>query len=144
MNRSHRASFPGFLSTQNSERGMTLIEVVVALGILAAVAVIFLVGMSTSSRAVMVSQDHVTADSLAKSEMEYVKSLPYDDTGVPLIYAIDPTITIPQGYNISVTAERLDPDGDGFADDDNLQQITVTITRDGVAILTVVGYKVNR
>jgi type II secretory pathway pseudopilin PulG len=142
MMKSRRAPFTGFRSAQNSQLGFTLIEAVIALGILAAVAVIFLVGMQTSSRAVMVSQEHVSADSLAKSEMEYVKSLPYDDTSVPLIYAVDPTITIPQGYNISVTAVRLDR---GYPTvDDGIQQITVTVTRDGVAVLTVSGYKVNR
>jgi prepilin-type N-terminal cleavage/methylation domain-containing protein len=126
--------------THHGETGFSLIEVVIALAILAAVAVIFLVGMSTSSRAVLVSQERVTADSLAKSEMEYVKGLPYDATTIPLSYAVDPGLAVPQGYNITVAAARLDPKN-GTNNDVGLQQITVTITNNGVTVYTVVGYK---
>jgi prepilin-type N-terminal cleavage/methylation domain-containing protein len=131
---------------QNGERGFTLIEILVALGILAAVAVVFLLGMTTSSKAVMVSQERVAVDSLAKSQMEYVKSLPYDDVNNPITYPIDPNLDIPPGYSILVNAERLNPDGpsDPPTDDDGLQQITVTVTRNGELSFELVGYKVNR
>jgi prepilin-type N-terminal cleavage/methylation domain-containing protein len=144
--RRQQVAFPAFGPARNGERGLTLIEILVALGILAAVAVIFLVGMETSSKAVMVSQERVTADSLAKSQMEYVKSQLYD-ADYPPVYGLDPDISIPQGYGIAVTAERWDPVNDVLSTDDTgLQKITVTITRDGEPepVLTVVGYKVNR
>jgi prepilin-type N-terminal cleavage/methylation domain-containing protein len=135
-------AFRSLRSAPNRETGFSLIEVLVALGILAAVAVVFLVGMSVSSKAVMVSQQAVAVDSLAKSQMEYVKSLPYDDTSVPRpVYGVDPSLTIPQGYNIAVAAQRLKLKDDGT--DGGLQQITVTVTHDE-KVFTLVGYKVNR
>lgn len=134
-----------FIQTvRHNQSGLTLVEVLVALAILAAVAVIFLLGLSTASRATVVSQERVTADSLAKSQMEYVKSSPYDDVNNPPLYGIDPNLLIPEGYGVSVTAEHLDPDNDGTDDDDGLQKITVTITRNGETIFTLESYKVNR
>ena len=132
-------------SLTGSQLGMTLIEVLVALGILAAVAVVFLVGMATSSKAVMVSQKNVAAESFAKSELEYVRSSPYDDTNNPPIYAVDPNITVPQGYGVAVAAQRLDPKGDGIGNDDGIQKITVIVTYNGEQppAFTLVGYKVK-
>jgi type II secretory pathway pseudopilin PulG len=124
---------------------MTLIEVLIALSIIAAVSTTFLVGMATSSKAVIVVQEHVNAESLAKSQMEAIKRWAYDATGIPPNYqaaklTAKPT-DITAGYDINIAAERLDPKNDGFGNDDGLQQITVTITRDGRTIFTLEGYK---
>jgi type II secretory pathway pseudopilin PulG len=112
---------------------MTLIEVLVALGILAAVAVVFLVGMATSSKAVMVSQEAVIADSLAKSQMEDTKARDYAPTY--------PKITIPQdlvdqGYDVAIVAAPL------HNLNDDIQKITVTVTYNEETAFTLVGYKV--
>lgn len=132
----------------NAEPGFSLIEILVALGILAAVAVVFLLGMSTSSKAVMVSQESVAFDSLAKSQMEFIKSQPYDDNldHNPPQYLMLPADQIPAGYVIEIAAVRLNPDGPGDPtdDDDFLQQITVTITGNGQTTYTLVDYKVKR
>jgi len=130
--------FTGLRSALNSERGMTLIEVLVALGILAAVAIVFLAGMATSSRAVIVSQKSVAAESLAKSQMENTKAQTYVD-GVTTY----PKITIPQdlvdqGYDVTIVALPL------HATDDGIQKITVTVTYNGETAFTLEGYKVNR
>ena len=123
-------------SLTGSQLGMTLIEILVALGILAAVAVVFLVGMATSSKAVMVSQKSVAAESLAKSQMENTKAQTYVD-GVTTY----PKITIPQdlvdqGYDVTIVAEPL------HTPDDGIQRITVTVTRNGETAFTLEGYKV--
>jgi len=127
---------------RNNEKGLTLIEVLVALGILASVAVVFLLGMSTSSKSVIVSQERVTVERLAKSEMEYIKSYTYNESDPP-VYGIDPDLVIPAGYNISYTAERMDPKKDGYATDDGLQKITVTVTHSGEPSITMEGYKLK-
>jgi len=141
MNKRRQVAFPAFSPARNGEGGLTLIEILVALGILAAVAVTFLLSMTNSSRAVMVSQERVAVDSLAKSQMERIKSQLYDDT-IPIEYT--ELADIPDGYDIDITAVRLDPDEDGFDDDDGLQEITVTVTHDGETAFELVGYKVNQ
>jgi len=147
-----QAIFKGYRSTHNGEGGLTLVEVLVALGILAAVAVVFLLGMTTSSRAVMVSQESVAAESLAKSEMEYVKSVTYLDA--PWSYDIpsnppswDPSHSLPSGYDaysIQVNAAQMEVNPNNPAgEDDGLQKITVTVLRNGETVFTLVGYKVR-
>jgi type II secretory pathway pseudopilin PulG len=116
---------------------MTLIEVLVALGILAAVAVVFLVGMSVSSKGVMVSQEAVAVDSLAKSQMEDAMARPYDAMNPYPTIAI-PQDLVSQGYGITVQHSPV------HATDDGLQRITVTITRNGQTAFTLVGLKTNR
>jgi len=135
-------SFPGLRSVRRGERGMTLIEVLIALSIIATVSTTFLVGMSTSSKYVIVNQEHVNAESLAKSQMEAIKRWEYDAAGIPPNYEAAKLTDITTGYDINIAAERLeaDPDNDP-SEDDGLQQITVTITRGGRTILTLEGYK---
>jgi prepilin-type N-terminal cleavage/methylation domain-containing protein len=133
-------AFRGLRSAPNRESGFSLIEILVALGILAAVAVVFLVGMATSSKAVMVSQKAVAVDSLAKSQLEDTKAQTYVD-GVTTY----PTIAVPadlasQHYAITVAAAPPP----GHTTTDGIQQITITITRPGQPDFTLVGYKVNR
>jgi type II secretory pathway pseudopilin PulG len=143
MTRSRRqAALNGFRPAHNGELGLTLIEILVAMGILAAVAVTFLVGMTTSSKAVMISRESVTVESLAKSQIERVKSWVYDINDPPNYQAARLT-DIPTSYNIQISAVRLDPENDGLADDDGLQQITVTVTSDDGSIFALVGYKVK-
>ena len=119
---------------------MTLIEVLIAMGIIAAVAVIFISGMATSSRTVMVNQEQVTGESLAKSQMEYVKRQTYDAIGTIEYAELDPG-QIPAGYDILITAEVLNPRGDGTTNDDGLQMITITVTHNGRTVFTLEGYK---
>ena len=124
-----------------SEKGFSLIEVLVSLAILGLIGVVFLSGLATSSKALSTTDELDTAKNLARSQMEYVKSLPYDYTNDPPVYVVDPSLTIP-GYSIPpVVAQRLKLKDDGT--DGGLQQITVTVTHDE-KVFTLVGYKVNR
>jgi len=120
------------------EKGLTLIEVLVALGILAAVGVTFVTGITVASKGSMVSQERVNAESLAKSQMEDTKAQAYVEEANTY-----PAITLPadlsaQGYAVSVVAQPLN------SPDDGIQRITVTVTRNGETIFTLVDYKVNR
>jgi len=141
--RRRRVAFPAFSPARKGERGFTLLEVLVALGILAAVAVAFLMSMTTSSKAVMISQESVAAESLAKSQMEVIKNWQYDDTNNPPYYEDAKLTDIPDGYDINIAAVRLDPKEDTTANDDGLQEITVTVTRDAEATYTLIGHKVK-
>jgi prepilin-type N-terminal cleavage/methylation domain-containing protein len=127
----------------SGERGLTLIEVLVALGILTAVGATFMIGLTVTSKASLVSQERVNTESLAKSQMERIKSWQYDSDNNPPQYgdAKLPPEDFPAGYDITITAIRLDPKGDGTGNDDGIQKITVTVTLNGEAIFTLDDYK---
>jgi type II secretory pathway pseudopilin PulG len=128
----------------NDSQGSTLTETLVALAILGIVGIIFLTGLGVSSKSLIVSQQRVTAESLTKSQVEYVKNSTYDETNNPPVYTIDPDLSVPEGYSISVSAERLDPEGDGTGNDDGLQKIEVTVDFDGSTVFTLVSYLMNQ
>lgn len=122
----------------NDERGMTLVEVLVALAILAAVAGVFLTAISTTSKAVMVGQEHVNAESLAKSQMESIQQQNYHED---LQY--DKITQIPTTYAIDINVVLLDPRMDQQGDDQDLQKIIITVTHLGKTVFTLEGYKCN-
>jgi prepilin-type N-terminal cleavage/methylation domain-containing protein len=127
-----------------NEKGFTLIEVLVSLVLLGIIGGAFLGSMGTASKAIFVADEQATAESLARSQMEYIKKHGYDAIYNPPHYGIDPDLDIPDGYEIITTAERLDPDSDGTDDDDNIQSITVTVSHGGKELITLEDYKVNR
>jgi len=120
------------------ERGTTLIETVVALAILGAIAVTFLSGLATTTKAVGLTDEQTTAESLAQSQMEWVKNASYSYNAT----AYSP-VSIPGGkdyinYSAIITAEPLhDPD-------DGIQKITVTVKRSDKEVIKLEGYKVDR
>jgi prepilin-type N-terminal cleavage/methylation domain-containing protein len=126
-----------------NEKGFTFIEVVIALGVLGIIAVGFLSGLGTASKALSIADERETANNLAEAQIENVKRQPYDDDITrPPQYSLMPDI--PDHYSIDQPlAERLDPDLDGFDDDDGIQKITVTVRHDGKEVLTLEDYKVN-
>ena len=137
------------------ETGVTLIETLVALAILGAVAVAFLSGLTTASNATIIITEQATAENYARSEIEYVKSLDYIDYGIPGHDEYGPSYrhgspeVVAAGYDIELDIESIDPDTGlpyppGPPEDEGIQRITATITRNGESILAVVGYKVDR
>jgi prepilin-type N-terminal cleavage/methylation domain-containing protein len=135
----HRWAFPGFRSALKGEQGLNLVEVLIALAILAAVAGVFLVATATSSKAVMVGQQQVSAEGLAKSQMESIQQQNYSVDGVS--YTKLSQSQIPTGYDIQFTVVRLNPQKDLTGNDQGLQKITVTVTHGGNTIFTLQGYK---
>ena len=123
---------------QGSSRGFTLIEVVIALALFGIIALTFVSALYTASIALILADERATAESLARSQMEYIKNSDYDNINDPPEY---PAIYIPDGYNIDIEAVRLDPEKDGTDDDDGIQKITVIVSRDGEEVITLEGYK---
>jgi len=111
---------------------MTLVETLVALAIFGLVAGIFLGGLYVSSKSVMVSQERVAAESLAKSQMEDIKA---QDYAVSYSEIAIPDDLDAQGYDVGIGVQDVHVD---------LQKITVTVDRNGDTAFTLVGYKVNR
>ncbi len=150
MKKNRKQIASGSSLSESGQRGMTLIEVLIALAILAAVAVVFLLGLTTSSRGVMVSQKSVSAESLAKSELEYVKSFSTTNyRAAEWAYQLpsnppqwEPGRTLPEGYSgysVEVTASFVP----GHNPDDGIQKITVIVKQGGTPALTLVGYNVK-
>ncbi len=129
----------------HSERGIALTEALVTLGITSIVTVAFLFSMSTTSKAVLVSQQQVTAENLAKSQLEYIRSQQYDEVNNPPEYAEIPAGDIPENYTIAISTERLDPGETGSLNEDHgLQKITVIVNYDGAQAFHLEGYRMKR
>lgn len=95
--------------------------------------------LSTGSKGVASSVDHVTAEGLARSQLEQIKGDAYNGT-----YS---TIPAPIGYSIDISIAYWDPTLNSFVATDTgsgLQRITVGISRGSNTILQVEDYKVNR
>ncbi|MCJ7425596.1 MAG: type II secretion system GspH family protein [Dehalococcoidales bacterium] len=146
------------------QRGFGLVEVIIALGLLGVIGIAFLGALATASNAIIVSDERATAESLSRSEMEYVKSHHYSiapwsyelplppgwpEESLPDWWDTEAPHTLPPGYEnytATVVANRLDPQGDGAGNDDGLQKITITITfladtPEEKLVITLEGYK---
>ena len=64
---------------KRSQRGFTLIEVILAIALLGIIAVAFLSAMGTGSLSLFIADERATAESLARSQLEYVKNQDYED-----------------------------------------------------------------
>jgi len=132
------------------EKGFSLIEVMIAVALLGVVAVAFLSALGTGSKAIFIADERATAESLARTEMEYVRNQDY--SGAPWAYDLpsgtppaDPPTwwasanhTLPAGYDgytVDVTAVPL------HATDDGIQKIIVVITHHDKEIFTLEGYR---
>ena len=113
------------------QRGFTLIEVILAIALLGIIAVAFLGAMGTGSLALFIADERATAESLARSQMEYVKN-----QGYKVVESYE-TIEPPAGYDI-----KLDPPPVQL--EPGLQKITVTVSHHGKPVVTLEGYKVDR
>ncbi len=120
------------------ESGVTLLETVVALAILGTIAVTFLSGLATTSKAAFIVDERTTAESLARSLMEWVQSANYTDNATQYSPAPIPSGKDYVKYSANITAEPLhDPD-------EGIQKITVTVNHSGEGVITLEGYKVDR
>lgn len=124
----------GWRVVVGGQDGVGLVETLVAVAILGVTLVTLLAAISTGSIGVATTEERVTAENLARSQLEYAKSQSY--LTAPASYA---TVTPPVGYTVSAEATSIDPEGDS-----SVQKITVTVARDGDTLLTVEDYKVDR
>jgi len=132
------------------EKGFSLMEVALAIALLGIVAVAYLGALATGSKAIMIADERATAESLARTQMEYVRQQSYDanlDHVTPQ-YDTIPEEDIPAGYEIEVDAVRLNPKDDGENNDDGIQSITVVITHtvgeEPKEIFALEGYRSRR
>ena len=115
------------------QKGVSLIEVLVAVGILAVIGGGLSYALYSGYRGNSTVTGYATAERLARTQLEAVKAAPYDDT-LPLEY---PIIDLPNNYSISLDVAKKDGDGDGGT----IQTITVTVTFGAEAVLTLQTFK---
>ena len=120
------------------ESGVTFIETVIALAILSVISVTFLSGLDTTSKAAFFADEQTTAESLARSQMEWVKNADYvygatEYAAVPIADGRDYV-----DYSAVIAAEPL------HNPDNGIQKITVTIEHSDIGVIRLEGYKVDR
>lgn len=121
----------------NGQAGISLLETIVALAILGVVALALLSGLATGVTATSVTEERAIAESLLRSQIEYVESRAY--VSYPAQYTINPLLNIPTGWAIPTPTTSL-----VHATDDGLQKVAVSAIHNGETVLTISIYKVRR
>ena len=121
---------------RRDQPGFTLIEVLIALGILGAVGVGILSGLNTAFRAQDINREHVVAENLTRAVLEDIRFQSYQDS-----YTV--TVPVPSGYSFTTdTQPYCTPQP--CTPDNNLQRNAVTVLRGGQGVVTVEDLKVRR
>ena len=129
---------------RGSSRGFSMLEVVIAICLLGIIAISVLSALQTAAMALISADRRATAESLARTQMEWVRYSEYDDDlaeGHPE-YSLDPQIqsTLPPDFSVITTAIRLNRD-ENPDDDDGIQQITVTVSHEERVVVTLEDLK---
>ena len=140
-------------SGAKTQRGYTLVEVLIALAILGLVAMVFLQAMGASMISSQVNQKEINAERLAKSYMECIKARPYypippSTSAIP--YNTDNCVaTSSPGYYIANEVQFIYP-WDGTITTENnteMQKIIVKVYKgtdsSGQLLFTLEGYKIK-
>ena len=113
------------------EKGSALIETLIGVVIFGLIAVAVLSSLILAGKSNITSDEQTTAESLARTQMEYVQQQAYSP-----VYSLSPSLNSPADYSISTAAAYLDPN--------ILQKIVITIQRNAKTVYTLEGYKVKR
>jgi Tfp pilus assembly protein PilV len=115
------------------QKGLGLVEALVAVALLGTSVVAFAIALSAGSIAVGEHDEESVAQRLAQTQVEYTKSYPYNPGA-----GTYPAVAAPAGYALSIGVSSVP------GSDVNIQKVTVTVMRGGVNIFSVSDYKVNR
>ena len=116
-----------------NQKGISLVETIVAVAILGTAVIAFVVSLSVGSLATNELDKETIAQGLAQTQMEYIKNYLYNPEATTY-----PVLTPPATYSVTVNVSAV------LGADTNIQKITVTVSKDGVILLTISDYKVNR
>ena len=129
-----------------AEKGAFLVEALFALALVGIVTAGFLGGLATASKAALVADEGSTAESLARSQVEYVGSQTYIDYSDPG-HGDYELVTAPDDYTVEMTVVPIDPDtGQSLPSEQDygIQKITVIVGHEGKQAIRLDSYKVNR
>ena len=142
----------GRLRFHRGQRGLTLIEVVVAAAILAVIGVVLLNALDTNAKATRQLDEKVVATNLATAYFEAIKAMPYAPSlELPSYPEPKDIITVPPQYIVNVDL-YFSSDGDTtdgqitWVDEEDytgetLQKIIVSVLREGKPVLSICTYR---
>ena len=120
-----------WVKMMKSEKGISLLETIVAVALLGIISVCFLSGVATTTTARATADERATAKILAESQIEYLKKHSYEQS-----YNIT---TIPDEYEDYTVNLTIDNQRNG-----HIQKIIVAVQHHGDVVLTLESYKVRR
>ena len=126
------------------QRGLTLIEVALALVVLGFVGTGILRAIETSARSTRTLDEKVVATNLASTYVEAIKELPF----APTYPDAGDNISIPAQYIVTINTE-CSSDGTNFSactgdPSETFQKIVVSVSREGGAVLSICTYRTKR
>ena len=138
------------IKVNKCQNGFILIEILAGLAILGIIAVGVLNGLSTTFRGIDVSQERVAAESLARSQIEYIRVQDYvpvadydpEDPANRYELIDIPGDLVAAGYAVEIDPPQTVDTGNatgGF----ELQSITVGVERGAQAKLNITIYRVS-
>lgn len=126
------------------QRGLSLIEVLIAVAIFGAIGVVYAAALDTNSRATRTLDEQVVAVNLATSYLEAIKEAPYSSDNYSAAVV---SIAIPPQYSVAINIQYSD-NGTAWVDTPNgqhLEKITITVSREGgKPVLSLATYKVEK
>jgi len=146
-----------------SEKGISLIEVLVALALLGIIAVGFLMAVNTTAKAVFITDERATAESIARSQLESIRQQEYEEAvSSEAEYVKIDLDGKPEYKNYSIKSVTSSG-SEAFEDladeiiavpwdsanniaapgDVGLQRIKLFILHHGKVVITIEGYKVD-
>ncbi len=135
-----KESITSFIGRQG---GFSLLELVIALGVLGLIGVGFMAANNTISKSTGIIDEKTVAVNLATDYIEDIKSYPYSAT----YPNAGDSIPTPFGYNVTIETE-FSEDGTNFSseytDDTTLEFIRVIIARQGETVFSLCTYRSKR
>lgn len=126
------------------QRGVALVEELVTIAIIGLGVVILVAMITTGVLGVRQIDDKVTAEILARSQLEIIKDAAYQADPISSPY---PAVAAVSGYSVALNIDYWHAGNTNFQSslrNDGLQRITVTVSSGGSTLVQVAEYKVDR